>query len=553
MTSEPPPQIPQPRSSNDAADTADPADTADTTARTAGAAGLDGVDGDGPVPPPPPGSTPPALSEVTRLLSIGVQTDPAYADQVIDELHDNSHRFAAPAYGYDAATVLGHALAARHRRRVRIAVLVVTGALWFVVGVVMGAAGPYGSTLFWVVSVLALWTLWAANLVTAMIERQVVTVLLRRSRRDGEGFDGVAPLVPPGSTTRYRKIRADQDSTVGVVYYGGYVPFVGAGDSVRRWSFACLLERAKPSLLAAGPADGKGPDGNGGAPSTDPDPFTADDLTAYMEQRLRASLLDEVAAHGQRLRGLEVTRRYYAKAVGHRPPVPAERLAEYQRAAGEVPDHYNAAREYLCVRVGSWSQELVTSVFLNVDLKGRMIYTQFHGYHLLPIRSEYHEADRKPRLTSAEVWKLAGRAALKTVVGLVSGAMWLFMWPFAVARNVWARRDLRAATAVRRPEEDPAYIDWGARRSVREMASGNYLHFFQQMDDEKFIQIIERRTFEVILDFLEEHHVDTTEFRAQQNALNVGILQTGNGTVVNSASMAVGSQAKAQTTQPSAT
>lgn len=79
------------------------------------------------VPPPPPGTTEPALSEVTRLLSIGAQTDREFGDKVIGELVDNQHRFAAPAYGYDAATVLGHALAARQRRRARTVTLVCVG------------------------------------------------------------------------------------------------------------------------------------------------------------------------------------------------------------------------------------------------------------------------------------------------------------------------------------------------------------------------------------------------------------------------------------------
>ncbi|MEE4542581.1 hypothetical protein V2S66_11465 [Streptomyces sp. V4-01] len=507
-------------------------------------------------PAPPPGTTPPELSEVTRLLAIGAETDPEYADRVVGELVGNSHRFAAPAYGYDAATVLGHALAARARRRARTTAVVLACVLWFLFGVLMPAMGAYGGTGFWVSSVVAVWTVWAANLFAAIVQRQVVTVQLRRSRTAGRGFDGVAPVVAPGTPELYEKIRGDQDSTEGVVYYGGYVPFVGAGDSVRRWSFACLLERAQPPSFPpsfppayvpppgpadAGPADGKA----GPARATDPDPFTADELTAYMEERLRSSLLDEVAAHSQRLRGLEVTRRFYAKALGSRPPVPYERLAEYRAAADEVPDHYNAAREYLCVRVGSWSQELVTSVFLNVDLKGRMIYTQFHGYHLMPIKSAYHEASRLRRLTSGEVWSLAWRAAVEAVAGIATAAVWLLALPFALARTVWNRKDLRAAAVRHEPDEDQDLVDWGARRSVREMASGGYRHFFQQMDDEKFIKIIERRTFEVILDFLEDHAVDTTEYRAQQTALNVGILQTGGGTIVNSGATAVGPQAKA--------
>ncbi|MDX6330727.1 MAG: hypothetical protein QOI83_3110, partial [Streptomycetaceae bacterium] len=193
--------------------------------------------------PSPPYEPLPAESEVTRLLSAGAQTDRAFGDQVIRELVGNQHRFAAPAYGYDAATVLGHALAARERRHIKTTVIVLSVVQWFGLGVVAVSAGVLGSWAFPVTTVIGLWGLWAANLLDLVIVRQILTVHLKRGTRPGvrHGFTGAAPVVPPGSTELYTKIRNEQDSTAGVVYYGGYVPFVGAGTPVRQWSFACLL------------------------------------------------------------------------------------------------------------------------------------------------------------------------------------------------------------------------------------------------------------------------------------------------------------------------
>ncbi|MEV7318963.1 hypothetical protein [Streptomyces sp. NPDC093970] len=57
--------------------------------------------------------TPPYASEATRLLCAGTYLDSGYRDRVIEELHLNEQRIAAPSLGFDAARVLAHALRAR--------------------------------------------------------------------------------------------------------------------------------------------------------------------------------------------------------------------------------------------------------------------------------------------------------------------------------------------------------------------------------------------------------------------------------------------------------
>jgi hypothetical protein len=68
--------------------------------------------GTAPAEPPP---TPPHASEATRLLCAGTYLDSGYRDQVIEELHLNEQRIAAPSLGFDAARVLAHALRARRQ------------------------------------------------------------------------------------------------------------------------------------------------------------------------------------------------------------------------------------------------------------------------------------------------------------------------------------------------------------------------------------------------------------------------------------------------------
>ncbi|MHC3471145.1 hypothetical protein ACYF6T_20950 [Streptomyces sp. 7R007] len=485
-----------------------------------------------------------ATSEVTRLLSAGAHTDPPFAKAVVSELVDNRQRFAAPAYGYDAATVLGHALAARERRRRRTVAVAVCIAQWLAFGVV-GGATSLGATAFWITSVIGVWGVWAACFVERLVVRQVLLVHLGRRRHPGApvGFTGVAPVVQPGDVETYREIRREQDASAGVVYYSGYAPFVGAGRPVRRWSFACLLDGVDedPSSRLPGSTVTRPPRRPAGE-------FTAEELTSHLERRLRSDLLTEVVAEDHRLRGLEVSRRFYAKAISRQPPDPAQRIDEFTRARSVSDDHYAAGREYLMVRVGSWAQELGTSVFLNVDLKGRMLYTQFHAYRLLPIKAGFHHVDALPdRITSATVWGLAGKAVGDTLGGIVDGLGWTVGLPLKLYHALRDTDRSPKAAQADHVDEASGLVDWGARVSVRELgAADGFRHFFQEMDDEKFVKIIERRTLEVILEFLEKHGVDTTEYRAfQSQALNVGILQTGGGTIVSNGVTSVGTASQA--------
>jgi hypothetical protein len=66
-------------------------------------------------PPSAPAQKPPHASEATRLLCAGAYLDSGYRDRVIEELHLNEQRIAAPSLGYDAARVLAHALRARRQ------------------------------------------------------------------------------------------------------------------------------------------------------------------------------------------------------------------------------------------------------------------------------------------------------------------------------------------------------------------------------------------------------------------------------------------------------
>ncbi|WP_316526188.1 hypothetical protein [Kitasatospora brasiliensis] len=64
-------------------------------------------------PPPDPPPSPHAKSEATRLMCAGVYLDPEFRRRVIGELVEHDERTVPPSLGFDAITVLAHALRAR--------------------------------------------------------------------------------------------------------------------------------------------------------------------------------------------------------------------------------------------------------------------------------------------------------------------------------------------------------------------------------------------------------------------------------------------------------
>lgn len=80
-----------------------------------------GMPGPATVPGSPPAApdadgrppVPPAASEATRLLCVGVHHDRAFREAVLDELSVHEERFTAPSVGIDAGRVLSHAARAR--------------------------------------------------------------------------------------------------------------------------------------------------------------------------------------------------------------------------------------------------------------------------------------------------------------------------------------------------------------------------------------------------------------------------------------------------------
>ncbi|MGY4922819.1 hypothetical protein [Streptomyces sp. 900105755] len=493
----------------------------------------------GPAPQEPPQHRAYARTRATRLLSAGTYLDPGYRRAVIRELLHRRFRVVAPSYGYDAVSVLAHALAARRLRRIQWAVAAGVDFAVFLL-LANGVLNPFLGV------VLLCWVPWAAAYLRRIVTLHVLMTRLRESGPDG-GFDGAGPAHARLTDALARKIDHEQAGRSGLVFYGGYRPFVGAGLPLRDWSNAQLLLGApKTRIMARKTADGAPPDLDT-VERRQVVPFDVHEITSQVAARLAADLRDETRPE-ERIDGLTVEQRRFTTAIRTNDRSRGAGWSKLPSGVEDLPDihwreDYDAAREYLCVRVGSWNEELVTSVFVGFDLKGNTLHTEFYTYVLGPLVEDYHLVDQLPAAVDG---RLAVRVAWDMFTALVRWWVTLWMWPLLLVperflpawlapwTRPWRVRRARRATAALllsdRVEDTSEFrlgryvnrwLNCGALASVRELAtSETYHHFFQQSDAVKYMQIVERRLLENIRAFLDEHDVDLVEHdRAQTNIL----------------------------------
>jgi hypothetical protein len=501
----------------------------DTTARVPGARSPIGES---------PGGHSYASSNVTRLLCAGAYLDDGYRRAVIQELLIERYRQIAPSYGYDVVPVLGHALAARQRRIFQYAFTI----LAFVVLGTLSITHVLGA-----IPALLLfgWSVWSGSF---MIRLSTLETLIRDFKPSPPGagapFRGSYPFNNRlGPDLRAELEEQQSASADGVIYYGGFVPFVGAGLEVESWANAEMLIAARPNPLLAAedePQDGQDDE------SAELIPFDVAEITDYVHANL-VTALTETADLRDRIENVVVERRRYAKAVARHASDRIDTSLDVSQIHWE--ESYAAAREYLCIRIGSWDQELVPSMFVGFDIKGSTLHTEFYTYVLPPVRQSFHVVDRLPDDITLRLMGRVAWAALKATpregIGALFSPLAERLPSSASVINRLDReltrgaRGAAAASSLGLAQYAGVLLDRGARFSVRELGTLNELHhFFQRSDMVKYAQVVERTLLHSIEVFLSEHNVDLADHRAAQ----ANILNQSFGEVHNYGDNAVTSQ-----------
>jgi hypothetical protein len=449
-------------------------------------------------------------SEATRHLCVAMHLDRDLARRAMREVIDGDVRAIAPSLGVDLGLVVRHCLVARHRQRVRDAVLVCV-ILLLLLDLFAFVVHRQVVPLRYLVATLALG--WLAVAVEQLVARH--GVVARRLTRE-EFARQPAPVLDDAEEARVRALEELERGNV--TPYGGFFPFVGSGREVGGWSFALSVLRGGQDV---------------GGERVEPQPFELAELYEAVRLDIDHLAIDGLAVEdrlyvdGERLAG---DRRFLLPGPPPRlrTDVTPERLAEFVRA----PERVN--RVYRCIRVYGWDGEYVLSVYLNFTRAGPGLFAEARYFLLLPPKPEYVAlgAGIVPFSAGAALRtsRRALRATPRTLVTAVRGAatdVRVLSGPPSVGADAWS-----------------GAANLGATTSLRELAQGvSYRRYFQRLDLEMTRKIVERRLLGSIAGFLREHRIDTSELEERQAAiLNYGLIVSGGS--VRTESMAVGQGAQ---------
>ncbi|WRZ95535.1 hypothetical protein OHB54_44930 [Streptomyces sp. NBC_01007] len=502
------------------------------------------------------------VTDATRLLSAGTYVDPGFRDAVVQELHVHQERVVAPSVGFDAVTVLWHALRARRLQT-----------LWAAATTVLWVAGFLLGGVFF-----ALFTVPAA-----------VLLLASALAVPSPGKDRGRPGSPARRTGRIRRVLATAMNVVGGLLFAGYAAVALAevavdpgGNGVPAW-FALAVPIAMAVCAAGyqaqvsriigedlGPASFRpvGVSGLAGhpwiqVPGRDiereqhsplivyhPDsPFlgfgaphqpwvVAVELVRrrpgrpYVEDEFDDRMvMDQVRAQVEQLRepgrGRTGTKRNVLRRLAVDDCVflpvtglPHRTAAPY--AWQDFPVHRDAAlaesgtrrRHYLRVQLDSGGGESVLTVFVRAYAQRGVLTLECVPCVLPPVRSAFREVDRitSTRRGEAAVVK-ALRAmgqtpafAARSVVGLIRRT--------AAAFREWAAGHGSA------PADGPHV-------SVRELGSGESASLFQEIDVEGSLAAVRDRVLRGVAQALREQGYETDEFQDALGSLARGAVFLG--------------------------
>jgi hypothetical protein len=552
-------------------------------------------------------------SNATRYLCVGAQIDSGFAARVIREILEQRYRAIAPSYGLDVRPIVIHALNGRSRRKRRDLLLIllavfnlianpvittVTALSWLWIRFVYRIARQQRP--FWhpryalylatvasviVVPILALTAL-LLSMVVGLLRRYVENIpviiswpvelvrlpspitasfivlslglawlilcwyrlttrrVLVDTLRPHAFRSGRLPFLygyHPRIRDRFAFLQEAQPCS-NVTVYSGYSPFLGSGDEVQTWGFTVDLSRGA-----------RRPDGKVGKPK----PFTVTKLHRHVRCRLDA-LRDPSLPPAERISDFVIEDRLFVSGggvQGDRRFLPQQGVPPVARVSPRVIHEKmnrptGSVRHFKCLRVDSWMREIAFSEFLHFAIHGRTLHVEQTVCRLLPIRESYHMVDGLTRsLLPGEKAALAWETLKDLPASLLRAPVELFSYWRSRYRETQQDRVLQKMLHEQLP------IDCGARVSVRELGqASDWGDYFQELDWYRQLQVIQSHILNAILDFLETHHIDTSEFRERQSAiLNFGVFMPGGSIHDSTIAAGPGASAVAGAGRPGAT
>ena len=469
-------------------------------------------------------------SETTRLLCAAAYLDRQFRDLVIKFCVDDRHHALGACFGLDMTTVVQHC---RHAKRIigmRSLYLLIPLVLAVIAG--LNLFGSYQSGLvaesgkavaFLVILYLICF---AICLYFQSRARSIVMQNFTRGKFDPDAF-----LQKDNTPVEYLQAA----ETGNTVVYSGFSPFVGSGENMGAWSFALdLRKRASGDGLTSKNEHRQ----SSGLSAGELQEITLEALYTRVARDItelgldRVTLQDKLYVHGRDIRD---DKRFLSDPLGR----PRYRQEEQTVRNAMFGAQEKQVRHYRCVRVVDWSGELVLSIFLRFSKLGHNLFVEASYFLLTPVAERFRAVD------AMSPYFNLGRF-IKSIVATAVTTPFVTLWaPFELLGRIYGRFHRWSAnreedTLIR---ENPTF-DYGAAFSFRQWASANeYRRYFQRLDKEMYLKILEKNILDSILTFLEEHDVDVSELKQRQNTiLNQGVIVSGGNMTTQSMSVGLGAK-----------
>jgi hypothetical protein len=444
--------------------------------------------------------------QVTRLLCASAYLDPFWGYQTfrrrMTRFYDRS-RAVAPEVGYDVRAVLLCCEAASARAEIYayifLLITIITGLLFNFLG--------------W--TVLLYGILLSCTLAYVKVFNECANIT-RKFR--AENYQSSAALSLPKAKPDFGIDDKLPSAGQNLIIYGGYLPFVGLGSQLDRWSFSAFMDKPKD-----------------GCESSDIAQFSIEELYAAIDNGIESLSLKRV--HNEEWY-------FMSGAVGHEKEEPLRELVDkrHQRLPSEIISKIMSStnsgrrmRAYKWIRIDDWGGDLVFSDLLRCSKLGNSLFVESCQFLLPPIASKYRLLDCLPE---------GGRALHSYCLAesLRKGIVMLIASPLVVVLNLIQRLAKWRERNINNMKVNDVWWNnnYGSLTSARvAIADKNYQHFFQELDTDFYRKVVEKKILDTIIEFLDRRNINTTDIRERRTTiLNSGILiQRGD---VRAESLAVG-------------
>ncbi len=329
-------------------------------------------------------------------------------------------------------------------------------------------------------------------------------------------LSGTAPS-PDTGHPRLKEVYATlrHQQTGPELLYRDHAPLTGLGELVEQAEWAVGFE-----LVSAKDESGK---------ERVPEPVNAAILHRAIAEGVR-TLQGGHEYPKDRLHGISVTDRVFRPGLQWGPvggwlggmslPDPAEPGAvvlDSRWASALGLCSHERLRHFLMIRIGSWNEEVVTTILVRATTQGHILYLEYQPYVLLPISEAYHAIDA---FAPVSLFSDGVETLLEASWCLGRDMIAAFTETGRVVRSV--ARTVRNRARYRRLVRGEYPVDHAPGMSVRERgAADRYQNPFQYYDVDRFLATVQIRVITAVLDELKKCGYDVTALELQaQNVTN---------------------------------